>query len=266
MSERVGGSERIPELDGLRGLAIGLVILCHYVANADHRQLGIWPHRILTGFTFGWSGVDLFFVLSGFLIGGILLEAREAPHYFRAFYMRRVHRILPVYYVWVLLFAGLVMWGLWVAPGSLGATKADLREVPIHLLFLQNLQTGLPGLTWMWLAVAWSLAVEEQFYLVMPLMIRWLNSRTTMWVLVMVICGAPLFRLLVFECDFTGYDGYHVLDAVPRGRAGDGGVDRARLAHAGISNMGIGAQPVAARSLAVSGTGSGSADVVAGAS
>jgi peptidoglycan/LPS O-acetylase OafA/YrhL len=197
VSERSDG--RVPELDGLRGLAIALVIVCHYVANAEHRQLGVWPHWILSGLTFGWSGVDLFFVLSGFLIGGILLEARDAPHYFRAFYMRRVHRILPLYYLWVLLFTGLVMWGLWAAPGGLDATKADLREVPIHLLFLQNLQTGLPSLTWIWLGVAWSLAVEEQFYLVMPLLIRWLSIRTISRVLLLVICGAPLFRLLVFE-------------------------------------------------------------------
>jgi peptidoglycan/LPS O-acetylase OafA/YrhL len=92
-------SGRIPELDGLRGFAILLVIICHYVANADHARLGFWPHHILNILAIGWSGVDLFFVLSGFLIGGILLEARTAPNYFRAFYMRRVHRILPIYYV-----------------------------------------------------------------------------------------------------------------------------------------------------------------------
>jgi peptidoglycan/LPS O-acetylase OafA/YrhL len=88
---------RIPELDGLRGLAILLVILCHYVGSADSRPLGAWAHRFLSAFSAGWSGVDLFFVLSGFLIGGILLDARGAPHYFRAFYMRTVFRI-PIYY------------------------------------------------------------------------------------------------------------------------------------------------------------------------
>src|SRR5579862_8426807 len=78
---------RVPELDGLRGLAITLVIVCHYVANADHKALNPWIHRALSGLTVGWSGVDLFFVLSGFLIGGILLDARSSPTYFRAFYM-----------------------------------------------------------------------------------------------------------------------------------------------------------------------------------
>ena len=85
---------RIPEFDGLRGLAILLVILCHYVGNPGHSPLGFLPNRFLLAFTVGWSGVDLFFVLSGFLIGGILLDARNISNYFRAFYMRRVFRHL----------------------------------------------------------------------------------------------------------------------------------------------------------------------------
>src|SRR5271165_1527721 len=95
---------RIPELDGLRGIAIGLVILCHYVGNPGHSALGFWPNRLLLAFTVGWSGVDLFFVLSGFLIGGILLDARTSPNYFRTFYLRRAHHILPIYYAWILLY------------------------------------------------------------------------------------------------------------------------------------------------------------------
>jgi peptidoglycan/LPS O-acetylase OafA/YrhL len=90
------GLVRIPEHDGLRGLAIPLVILCHYIGNPDHASLGFWPHSLLLAFTAGWSGVNLLLVLSGFLIGGILLDARSAPHYC-AFYMRRVFRILPIY-------------------------------------------------------------------------------------------------------------------------------------------------------------------------
>ncbi len=196
MNDRAGG--RVPELDGLRGLAIALVILCHYVANAEHRALGVWPHRALTGLSFGWSGVDLFFVLSGFLIGRILLESREAPHYFRTFYMRRVHRILPVYYLWILLFGGLVVWGLWVAPGSLAVTHADLAQVPVHLLFLQNLHAGLPAFSWMWLVVMWSLAVEEQFYLLAPPLIRWMSLRGVTVVLLCAVATAPFLRAVVF--------------------------------------------------------------------
>ena len=96
-------AERIPELDGLRGIAIFLVFISHYLGGAGHVQLRPWLRHIFAATSIGWSGVDLFFVLSGFLIGGILIDARDSPHYFRAFYMRRVHRILPIYYLWILL-------------------------------------------------------------------------------------------------------------------------------------------------------------------
>jgi len=100
----VPASKRIPELDGLRGLAILLVILCHYVGAADHSALPHLLHRFLQSFGLGWSGVDLFFVLSGFLIGGILLESRDSDRFFQTFYLRRVHRIVPIYYLWIILF------------------------------------------------------------------------------------------------------------------------------------------------------------------
>jgi peptidoglycan/LPS O-acetylase OafA/YrhL len=90
-------SKRIPELDGLRGVAIGLVLINHYFSDALVVRL---PHplailQLPTRLT--WSGVDLFFVLSGFLIGGILLDAKESPNYFKVFYTRRALRILPIY-------------------------------------------------------------------------------------------------------------------------------------------------------------------------
>jgi Acyltransferase family len=123
-------SPRIPELDGLRGLAILLVMLCHYVGNPDHSPLGFLPHRFFLAFTAGWSGVDLFFVLSGFLIGGILLEARDSPNYFRTFYIRRVFRILPIYYLWTPLFALIVVVSRTLFPGHLDASWHELLRVP----------------------------------------------------------------------------------------------------------------------------------------
>src|SRR5438552_12995265 len=82
----------LPELDGLRAIAIMLVFLHHF-----------WPHQYLESAggalaRMGWVGVDLFFVLSGFLIAGILLDSRESPTYFRYFYIRRTLRIFPLYY------------------------------------------------------------------------------------------------------------------------------------------------------------------------
>src|SRR5260370_30236825 len=168
-------SARILELDGLRGLAILLVILCHYVGNPNHAPLGFWPHRFLSAFAVGWSGVDLFFVLSGFLIGRVLPDARNSPHYFRAFYMRRIFRILPIYYLWTLLFSATATVVLVFFPCRLGVTSGDLLRVPVQLLFLQNFWPGMLRFTWMWFAVTWSLAVEEQFYLLAPPLIRYLS-------------------------------------------------------------------------------------------
>jgi peptidoglycan/LPS O-acetylase OafA/YrhL len=192
-------SGRIPELDGLRGLAILLVILCHYVGNSNHAPLGLFPHRLLSLFSVGWSGVDLFFVLSGFLIGGILLDACTAPHYFRAFYVRRVFRILPIYYVWILLYGAIVAAALWLLPGRTSFAPHDFLRLPLQFLFFQNMTYALTPFQWIWFSVTWSLAVEEQFYLVAPPLIRFLSPRRLLFVLAATISMAPLLRLLVLR-------------------------------------------------------------------
>jgi peptidoglycan/LPS O-acetylase OafA/YrhL len=186
-------------LDGLRGFAILFVIIGHYAAAAEHAPLGFWVHHILTAFAIGWSGVDLFFVLSGFLIGGILLDARASSHYFRAFYMRRVHRILPIYYLWTLLYGAFIADALWLLPGGFPAAPKDLLQVPLHLLFLQNMLYSLTPFAWIWFSVTWSLAVEEQFYLVAPPLIRFLSLPRLVFLLAGTICVAPVLRSLVFR-------------------------------------------------------------------
>ncbi|MGA7905778.1 MAG: acyltransferase, partial [Candidatus Sulfotelmatobacter sp.] len=99
----IGSSTRIPALDGLRGVAILLVLLCHAVFELHPRSTFL--SRLLIAGRLTWSGVDLFFVLSGFLIGGILLDARRSPRYFSTFYARRAYRILPLYMVILALFS-----------------------------------------------------------------------------------------------------------------------------------------------------------------
>jgi len=190
-------SRRIPELDGLRGLAILLVILDHYIASASNARLGLWPHRALSLFTVGWSGVDLFFVLSGFLIGGILLDARDSPTYFRTFYLRRVCRILPVYYAWILFYALTVGLVLWKSPGWLGISASSFKPALIQVLFLQNMPIRTQAYAWAWFGVTWSLAVEEQFYLIAPPLIRFLSARRLFFVLICTICAAPILRVMV---------------------------------------------------------------------
>ena len=92
-------TERVKELDGLRALAILLVVAWHYIGIVGGAESTLW--RI---FVFGRSGVDLFFVLSGFLIGGILIDAKESRNFFRTFYIRRAFRILPVYLLLVVVY------------------------------------------------------------------------------------------------------------------------------------------------------------------
>src|SRR3990167_10051651 len=103
--------KKIIELDGIRGVAIALVLIWHYFATQLWVQDGtlLYYFRYMSALT--WSGVDLFFVLSGFLIGGILLDHREAGNYFRVFYIRRVCRIFPLYYAHFALFVMLLSFG-----------------------------------------------------------------------------------------------------------------------------------------------------------
>src|ERR1700722_1960142 len=99
MSDRIPPG-RILELDGLRGVAILVVVSGHYFAVP-----GTGMTSFLNGYWFrlGWTGVDLFFVLSGFLIGGILLEVRASPRYFKTFYIRRFFRVMQLYCAWLFL-------------------------------------------------------------------------------------------------------------------------------------------------------------------
>jgi len=100
--------ERVPELDGLRGAAIFMVVVFHYLEQQGTVSGGGLTPILQRVALMGWSGVDLFFVLSGFLIGGILVDARNSPSYFRTFYTRRFFRIIPIYYLWILAYIVLV--------------------------------------------------------------------------------------------------------------------------------------------------------------
>ncbi len=199
------GDRRIPELDGLRGLAILLVIMCHYIAGASHPPLGFVADHLITILDLGWSGVDLFFVLSGFLIGGILLSSRNSPNYFRTFYIRRVHRILPIYYSWVLLYIVVVSICAYSSlrpvvmtpPGAVLAPQ-DLAVIPKYLLFLQNILYSPRPFEWQWFVVTWSLAVEEQFYLAAPPLIRWVSQRALLVILCLTVVAAPILRYVSF--------------------------------------------------------------------
>jgi peptidoglycan/LPS O-acetylase OafA/YrhL len=190
-------SQRIPELDGLRGLAILLVVLHHYTMFSRGSLESFFPGKILRVFGFGWSGVDLFFVLSGFLIGGILLEARKSNRYFKTFYARRIYRICPIYYLWLLLYLSVLVGGVFLAKSSEVFRTEDLVRFPRYLFFLQNFFYSNSSLEQTWLLPTWSLAVEEQYYLVVPLLIRFLPIRILTKFLLATVLIAPLLRALV---------------------------------------------------------------------
>jgi peptidoglycan/LPS O-acetylase OafA/YrhL len=187
---------RIPELDGLRGFAILLVISVHYFYNPDANMPA--PLHFLQGFfCLGWTGVDLFFVLSGFLIGGILLDVRASPNYFKTFYIRRFFRIVPLYYLWLFLLIGL----LFLTGSTFEEQSAQAGiNLPLwgHFLFLQNwwLIRHPPLAAW-WLGVTWTLAIEEQFYLVAPFLVRLMSRRNLIILLSFIILASPCSRILV---------------------------------------------------------------------
>lgn len=192
-------ADRIPELDGLRGLAILSVVLMHYFYSA-RPDLPRIIHYLQAPLALGWTGVDLFFVLSGFLIGGILLDVRESRSYFKTFYIRRFWRIIPLYYVWILIFIGLVGIG-----GSILRAHTRSGVLPEmgfvvyqHFLFLQNLwNVPYVKIAYWWFGLTWSLAIEEQFYLVAPLLIRFVSKRWLSVLLVLVIPAAFVARMAV---------------------------------------------------------------------
>jgi peptidoglycan/LPS O-acetylase OafA/YrhL len=172
--QKAPGPGHVPALDGVRGVAIILVMLYHF--NESLKVLGL-ATPVLAPLELGWSGVDVFFALSGFLITGILLDTKDAPNYFRSFYARRFLRIFPLYYIALaavfLIRAMLPDAGVWGDHST--ATSAGSLTWPAF--FLQNaaflLDGGAIGLT----AHYWSLAVEEHFYLVWPFLVWMARSR-----------------------------------------------------------------------------------------
>ncbi|HUK30805.1 MAG TPA: acyltransferase [Candidatus Acidoferrum sp.] len=189
-------AKRIPELDGLRGIAISLVIILHYFTAAltVYRPHPLAYLQIATRLS--WSGVDLFFVLSGFLIGGILLDARGSANYFKVFYLRRFCRIFPIFFVFLALI-GLCYWFIYpfhrFLMDWLFAAPMPWYSYPT---FTQNFWMA----KWNYLgpaslSITWSLAVEEQFYLTLPALIRFVRSSLLPYVLGAGILSAPLLRI-----------------------------------------------------------------------
>ena len=196
--------KKIPQLDAVRGIAV-LLVLVH---NTDR-----YPSLHLQWISAnGWMGVDLFFVLSGFLITGILLDTKQSKGYFKNFYARRCLRIWPLYYA-VLFFMFIVV--PIVRPSEANAVFGA-RSAPwwSYLFFLQNFLVPVPSMATGPLGVTWSLAVEEQFYLFWPLIVRFCEESQLRKITIAVICISPALRFYlstrgveIYSNPFCRWDG-----------------------------------------------------------
>lgn len=187
-----GPSRRhVPALDGVRGLAILLVLVSHLMLFNDRTGSRLGDSlAALRGL--GWTGVDLFFVLSGFLITGILYDTLHDPRYFRSFYMRRFLRIFPLYYGFLFF---LMILGHWVRI-DWGGRQYSLLSYTQNTTWWFPVTDFHPG-RWADLEHFWSLAVEEQFYLVWPLLVFLVRDRRRLMVLALVLSGTALLLRIV---------------------------------------------------------------------
>jgi len=182
----------VPALDGVRGLAILAVMAFHFTLRMPDATPG--DHLVHGVLGAGWTGVGLFFVLSGLLITTLLLDAKDAPRYFRTFYGRRALRIFPLYYGFLAAYFLLV-----VHRGGTGDDHYLWHEQGWWWSYLDNWWLAFVRRTeppnYFWTGPFWSLAVEEQFYLLWPALVLVLTRRRLAVVCVAIIVGAPLFRL-----------------------------------------------------------------------
>lgn len=184
-----------PALDGLRGIAILMILFRH---NLDFVDL----------FSYCWAGVDLFFVLSGFLITDILLQTREKKNYLRNFYIRRVLRIFPIYYLVIILFFSVVP--------LLAFFSEQYDYYSAHQAFLwTNTQNWLyilyprPGDALLY--HCWSLSLEEQFYLLWPFIVLLIkNTRRLLYFTVIILVAGIILRIASWQYFGEGYTNYHL--------------------------------------------------------
>jgi len=151
--------KRISQLDGVRGVAILLVLVYHYFTCQIVAEPGTLLSYLNRATSLTWSGVDLFFVLSGFLIAGILLDHRDTANYFRVFYLRRACRILPLHVLLLGLFVCFLATPMAVSPRFEWVFGQPFPLVS-YATFTQNILMGIRGdFGPHWLGVTWSLAV-----------------------------------------------------------------------------------------------------------
>lgn len=196
MNTSVNKLQYIPGLDGIRALAAFLVVSTH------------WPNNMLS-LKFGWVGVNIFFVLSGFLITRILIneKPRSFKNYISAFYYKRALRIFPLYYAYLIIAFLLILFFTNRYPHLLNYTdwktayQATIHDFPYYLTYTYNLKINLryfihmPDSSNRFFGHLWSLSLEEQFYLLFPFLVYFATLRTLKTVTICVLIICPLLRL-----------------------------------------------------------------------
>ncbi|MEO5904882.1 MAG: acyltransferase [Gemmatimonadaceae bacterium] len=197
-------SNRLPALDSLRGFAALFVMMYHITMQATPQSAPAIAFKQL--FSLGWTGVDLFFVLSGFLITGLLVAAKGSTNYFRVFYARRALRILPLYYATLIVLFGVPLFV--TLPNDF---VLSFRDQIWFWTYLQNfhwLGAKFSGLT----GPLWSLAIEEQFYLVWPLLILLASRRQALWICTGCVLLSVAYRIYAIQ-SVPHLDTYYVTQA-----------------------------------------------------
>jgi peptidoglycan/LPS O-acetylase OafA/YrhL len=180
----------IAALDGIRGIAITLVVAVHMLGMGFLPR--VWPHLTAAALRSGWAGVDLFFVLSGFLITGILLDTSDHPQRAKRFYTRRALRIFPLFYLLVLSAMAATPW-LRTLP-IVGRFVPSWREWLAYLGYLQNWVIPVTGHTI--IGHFWSLGVEEQFYILWPWCVWWTPRKHLPQLCAVGIAAGLILRLV----------------------------------------------------------------------
>lgn len=190
----------MPELDTVRGVAVLMVLFFHgfYFSAGAERFHGVERWLLLASAPC-WAGVNLFFVLSGFLITGILLESRQRPDYYRNFYLRRALRILPAYY-------GVLLLVLVASRSGMVERHISWGFLGLSFIYLANVSElfGVPTQY----AVLWSLAVEEHFYLLWPTAVRHASRRALPWICGAIVVVCPALRAFYYWRGYQYGAGY----------------------------------------------------------
>jgi len=206
----MSGLNKISELNGLRGFAILIVLVYHFV-NISVQLNGPIINAVNNFFLMGWVGVDIFFALSGFLITSILLKTKSSETYFKSFYIKRLLRIFPLYYLYLafMFFFFLPHFAPHLNPAEQLNIKTTENSQLYFWLYLSNIKQFFQNIFFgSALGHLWSLSIEEQFYLIWPLIIYYCDYNQLKRILLAVFVGSIILRAFFYYHNVPGLSIY----------------------------------------------------------